>query len=319
MKRLFSFSEKTPMLLEEFQEELPHSLFLDFYGYNVDIYTNSLRLYEHVRRTYVYFVKETYNEGKPQSLFIALDEDASDISSYSHRLFPGRRFRGSLLIPRELGLIYLISKYSNLAYALASLMIQSMALNLSKDFFNVHAAALVKDKKGFLFPGSQHCGKTTLTLELIKKGYKLLSDDLAIINRSSLEVMPFPRALNIREHTLPLVSEFESYLISKSEFRITDETRWFLDLNEFCGSPYVPNRIVFPQINPEKEPRLEPFQKTMAVLELLRHSISPYLPNLPQPDDKSDFETSTQLIANVPTYKLILGTIDEAIELLLSL
>ena len=319
MKRLFPFSERTHALLEEFKGELPYSLFLNFYGYTVVIYTNSQRMYEHLRSIYVYFVKEACDDEESQNLYIALDEGATDISLYSHRLFPGRRFKGSLLIARELGLIYLISKYSNLAYIVANLMIQSMSLCLSKTFFNVHAASLVKGGTGFLFPGSQHCGKTTLTLGLIKKGYRLLSDDFTIIKRSSLEAMPFPRALNIREHTLPLITDFEDHLISKREFRITDETRWFLDLNEFCGSPYVPNRIVFPRLDPGGETRLEPFQKTMAALELLRNGIAPYLPDLPQPDERSAFETCAQLVANAPTFRLSLGSIDEAIELLLSL
>ena len=319
MKRLFPLSGRAQALMREFRGELPYSLFLDFYGYTVGIHTNSQRVHEHFGSIYAYFVREACDEEEPQSTYVAFDEGAADISPYSRRLFPGRRFRGSLLLAGQLGLIYLVSKFSSLAYIVANLMIQSMSLCLSGAFFNLHAASLVRGRTGFLLPGSQRCGKTTLTLSLLKQGFSLLSDDFTIIKRSSLEVMPFPRALNIRKRTLPLISGFEGRLISKRPFVITDERRWFLDMTGFCGPPYVPNRIVFPRLEPGGETRLEPFQKTMATLELLRHGIAPYLPGLPRPDARSAFETGSLLVARAQTYRLALGSADEAVELLMGL
>jgi len=315
MKRIYPLSDKD--LVHAFQEELPLTLFLAFYGYTTCLKTNSQRLYDHICKNYNFFVAEMDTD--PQSLFVVLDEEASDSSDYVQRLFPQRTFTGSLLIADELDLIFVIAKYSNLAYELACLMFQSMVCHLSRDYFNVHAAALVKNGFGFLFPGSQHCGKTTLTLELIKHGYTLLSDDLAIINRKTLEVMPFPRALNIREKSLPLLTGFEKYIVSKREFRIADEKRWFLDLKEFAGSPFVPTTIVFPQLDPGETAALTPFSKTMAALELIRQSMAPYLPNLPQPDDAANFEACTRLVKQASTYTLTVGDINDTIELLLTL
>ncbi|KYK35901.1 MAG: hypothetical protein AYK19_01465 [Theionarchaea archaeon DG-70-1] len=314
MKRIYPLSDKREAVYK-FQNELPYLLGLNFYGYTTWLQTNSERLYDHIHENYSFFVEKT--SAKPQSLFVVLDDKASDISDYFQKLFPLRKFTGSLIIADELDLIFVISTYSNLAYAFACMMFQSMVLHLSKDYFNVHAAALVKGDTGFLFPGSQHCGKTTLTLELIKRGYKLLSDDLAIINRETLEVMPFPRALNIREKTLPLLSGFEKYIVSKREFEIADEKRWFLDLKEFAGSPFVPNIIVFPQLAPAETAALEPFSKTLAVLELIRQSMAPYLPGLPQPDDVSNFEVGARLVQQASTYRLMVGTIEETVDLLL--
>ena len=316
MKRIYPLVRKD--LVKKIRDELPFSLLLDFYGYTSGLYTNSMRLSEHIEKNYTFFVREDL-VNTPDSVFVVLDEGASDISKYFSTLFPDRFFTGSLLIACELDLIFVISKYSNLAYTFACIMFQSMVLHLSPDYFCVHAAALAKDETGFLFPGSQHCGKTTLTLELIKQGYKLLSDDLAIINRETLEVMPFPRALNIREKSLPLVSGFEDYIVSKREFEIADEKRWFLDLKEFAGSPFVPNTIVFPQLEPGEKASLEPFSKTMAVLELIRQNMAPYLPNLPQPDDMSNFEVGSRLVDQASTYSLTVGDITDTIKLLLEL
>ena len=313
MNRIYPLSGKE-VVISEIQEELPLSLQLTFYGHTTSIRTNSERLYDHISRNYHYFLTRGNDSRSP---FVVLDEEASDISPYVRRLFPGRHIAGNLLIAGELDMIFLISGYSNLAYELACIMFQSMVLHLSNHYFNLHAAALVKDSRGILIPGSQHCGKTTLSLELIKHGFRLLSDDLAIIDRKTLEVMPFPRALNIREHSLPLISDFKDHLVSRREFEIADEKRWFLDLKEFSGASFIPTSIIFPQLTPAEAPSLEPFSRTRALLELLRQAMAPFLPGLPQPDDSSNFDVASRLVQHASTYTLKVGDITETIDLLM--
>jgi hypothetical protein len=313
MKRIYPLCGRED-IVSVMEKELPHRVYLTFYGHTTCIKTNSQRLYDHISKTYQYFIT---GENNAQSAFVVLDEETSNTQSSLQKLFPGRSFSGSLLIACELNMIFVTSGYSNLAYELACLMFQSMVLHLSPFYFNLHAAALARDGTGILIPGSQHCGKTTLSLELIKRGFALLSDDLAIIDRKTLAVMPFPRALNIRENTLPLISDFEDRLVSRREFKIADEKRWFLDLKEFSGSSFIPQSIIFPQLTPTETPCLEPFSKTRALLELLRQAMVPYLPGLPQPDDASNFEVASRLVQQASTHTLKVGEIRETIDILL--
>ncbi|MBA7519879.1 hypothetical protein ES705_11967 [subsurface metagenome] len=318
MKRIFSISNSIKDLIKEFESELSFSLFLNFYGHIIEIHTNSIKLFDHFNRIYIYFVNKN-NEKISLSKFYALEENSHEFSSFFHRIFPNRNFRGNLLISEELNLIFLISKYNNLAYTLANFMMQTLALKTSKHYLNIHAATIIKDKTCFLFPGSQHCGKTTISIELIKRGYKLLSDDFSIINRKTLKVLPFPRALNIREDTLPLISKFRNNLISASEFKIAGEKRWFLDLTKFCGELNVPNLIVFLQLNSKKKSKLEQYSKVRAVLDLIGLIISPYLPGLLPSDPQSNLDIIAKLINNGSVYRLTFGDIDNAIDLLLNL
>jgi hypothetical protein len=46
-----------------------------------------------------------------------------------------------------------------------------------KDSILLHAGCLVKDDKGILFLGKSGCGKTTITIALVKKGLNYVSDD----------------------------------------------------------------------------------------------------------------------------------------------
>ena len=313
MKRIYPLSGKKE-ILSHIKDHLSLSLHFTFYGHTSQILTNSQKLYDHFSDNYHYFLTEGSDA---QSSFVVLDEKASDINPFMQQLFPNRHFTGSLLVAEELDMCFLISTYSNYAYELACLLFQSMVLHLSDRYFNVHAAALVQGSTGLLIPGSQHCGKTTLSLELIKRGFNLLSDDLAIIHRETLSVMPFPRALNIREHTLPLVSDFEDHLVSKREFEIADEKRWFLDLKDFSGSSFIPTDIIFPQLTPSQTPHIESFSKTRALLELLRQTMAPFLPGLPQPDDSSNFDVASRLVQQASVYTLKVGDVADTIDVLL--
>jgi hypothetical protein len=66
----------------------------------------------------------------------------------------------------------------------------------------VHAAVLARDSSALLLVGKSGTGKTTLALELVGRGWDYLSDDLAAIDRTSRQVLPFPKPLKIEDAAL---------------------------------------------------------------------------------------------------------------------
>ncbi len=71
--------------------------------------------------------------------------------------------------------------------------------------FLVHAGAVAHRGRALVLLGDSMWGKTTLVLELLRRGFHLLSDDLAAIERSRSRVHAFPRGLQIRPETLELL------------------------------------------------------------------------------------------------------------------
>ncbi|MCP4661271.1 MAG: hypothetical protein GY856_38190 [bacterium] len=61
----------------------------------------------------------------------------------------------------------------------------------------LHAGALEHRGRGVLLAGGSGAGKSTLALELVRRGFKLLSDDVAAIRMSDGVVEPFPRSLGL--------------------------------------------------------------------------------------------------------------------------
>ena len=68
----------------------------------------------------------------------------------------------------------------------------------------IHAGVVSRDGQGVILVADARHGKTTLVLELIRRGFQFLSDEMAALGRADRLVHPFPRSLRIRTGTLQL-------------------------------------------------------------------------------------------------------------------
>lgn len=73
--------------------------------------------------------------------------------------------------------------------------------------FPIHGAALSAEGAGIILAGHSGYGKTTLALELVRRGWRFLSDDVAAIGRSDHLLYPFPKGLGIWPGTRQLIPE----------------------------------------------------------------------------------------------------------------
>jgi hypothetical protein len=73
-----------------------------------------------------------------------------------------------------------------------------------RSHFLIHAGVVSNGRAGIVLAADGGHGKTTLILELIRRGWKFLSDEMAALGRADGRVHPFPRSLRIRPGTLEL-------------------------------------------------------------------------------------------------------------------
>lgn len=69
----------------------------------------------------------------------------------------------------------------------------------------IHAGVVSHNGQGVILVADARHGKTTLVLELIRRGCNFLSDEMAALGRTDRLVHPFPRSLRVRPGTLDLV------------------------------------------------------------------------------------------------------------------
>lgn len=68
----------------------------------------------------------------------------------------------------------------------------------------IHAGVVSRNGRGIIVVADARHGKTTLVLELVRRGFRFLSDEMAALGRTDYKVHPFPRCLRVRPGTLEL-------------------------------------------------------------------------------------------------------------------
>jgi hypothetical protein len=74
----------------------------------------------------------------------------------------------------------------------------------------VHAAVVEKNGRAAILPAPPGSGKSTLTAALVLSGWRLLSDELALIDRRTGLIQPLPRPVSLKNESIPLIREFSA-------------------------------------------------------------------------------------------------------------
>jgi HprK-related kinase A len=69
----------------------------------------------------------------------------------------------------------------------------------------VHAAVVERCGSALLLPGGSGSGKSTLCAALISRGWRLFSDELALIDPASTEIVPLPRPISLKNGAIEAI------------------------------------------------------------------------------------------------------------------
>jgi hypothetical protein len=91
----------------------------------------------------------------------------------------------------------------------------------------VHAGCLSWRDRGVLVLADSFGGKSTLTLAAVMAGLGFLSDDLSAVDMAARELLPFPRAIRLRQSALELVPAFAD-LCHRTTVDTRGDTRYYV-------------------------------------------------------------------------------------------
>jgi HprK-related kinase A len=77
----------------------------------------------------------------------------------------------------------------------------------SHQYLIIHAAVIEKNGYALIMPGTPGSGKSTLCAALIQKGWRLLSDELTLINCLTGFISPIPRPVSLKNESIHLISD----------------------------------------------------------------------------------------------------------------
>ncbi|MDE2429902.1 MAG: HprK-related kinase A [Burkholderiales bacterium] len=145
--------------------------------------------------------------------------------------------------------------------------------NHCHQFAIVHSAVVEKNGKGIIFPGTPGSGKSTLCAALICRGWRLLSDEMALISLNTKQIHPFPRPIGLKNVSIDIIREFGNNLLFGKTIHDTAKG----DVAHLCPpAPSVaaarvsatPFAVVFPRFQQGATLELLPVTKGKTMLQL---------------------------------------------------
>jgi len=155
------------------------------------------------------------------------------------------------------------------------LFIFSFIIPRVKSHFLVHAATMSYQDKVTVITAHSTSGKTTLSVELIKRDISFLSDELAPINRQTHLIDPFPRSIGLRNLVLHHLDTLDSSKIYQAP-NSKGEIKWMIDPEALSpgsvGKSCPCKNVIFLEPQYDEEPNNE-----KQILEITLTRLTPSL------------------------------------------
>lgn len=181
-------------------------------------------------------------------------------------------------------------------------------------FLVFHAGLVARDGRTVVMPGASGQGKSTLTAGLAYGGWRLFSDEFALLRPETFEFHPYPRPVSLKNESISVLGS----RVPQDRFsRIYRDTpkgtiRYLRPPAQSLARSHVPARphlILFPEYNPDAKPTVEEIRKIEA-FALIRGSVV-----------NSDrlgpvaFDTMCRLTEECPVFRLTYRSLDQGIAM----
>jgi hypothetical protein len=143
----------------------------------------------------------------------------------------------------------------------------------------VHSAVVERNGRAMLLPAHPGSGKSTLTAGLVHRGFRLLSDEHAIVRPDDGRIIPIPRPVALKNESIALIRALGPELEFGPTFHDSQKgdvthLRPFEESVRSCEETPEPAFVVFPKFLRGANHGLEPVAKAAAMMELVDNSIN---------------------------------------------
>jgi len=180
------------------------------------------------------------------------------------------------------------------------------------DWLIVHAAVLARGDEAIVLPGPPGSGKSTLAAALMLAGWRLLSDELTLIDLDTLEIPPILRPFSLKNRSIDLIRERGPELVFSPPIEDTAKGR-VCHASPSAASLAGRGRtarlrwLVLPRFGEGRTPEWLVMDRAEGVLELLQHSFNV------QVLGEAAFEVACRAMDGATAFEYRYGALDEAV------
>lgn len=178
-------------------------------------------------------------------------------------------------------------------------------------WLTVHAAVLERDGRAVLLPAPPGSGKSTLCAWLMHQGWRLMSDELALIDPASGQLSASPRPVSLKNESIPLMRErMPDAVIGPLAHDTLKGVVAHLRVNEAslrqAALPAMPRWIVFPRFEKGAPLSAVPRPKPQTLVELASNSFNHHV------HGPRGFERMADIVDGCDAFDLRYSELDEA-------
>jgi HprK-related kinase A len=181
-------------------------------------------------------------------------------------------------------------------------------------YLALHAAVVERNGRAMILPAPPGSGKSTLCAGLINRGWRLLSDELALIDPSDSMLTPIPRPVSLKNDSIDIIKTFAPEVVFSPVVHETVKGRVahmrpHADAVHRSNELARPGWVVLPSYAAGQEARLEPMPKAEALLRMAENSFN-YATH-----GQRGFEVLADIVEQSACFRFSYGDLNEATAL----
>jgi HprK-related kinase A len=177
----------------------------------------------------------------------------------------------------------------------------------------IHAAVVEKNGAAAILPAPPGSGKSTLCAALVSRGWRLLSDELALVRPDTGELVPLPRPVSLKNGSIEVIRKFApdavfSRLVADTVKGTIAHMKPPADSVARAAEPARAAWIIFPKYTAAAAPQLVPVPQARSFLRLAENSFNYSLLGA------AGFNAVAGLVDTTQTYDFTYSSLDDGIE-----
>nr|WP_255719306.1 HprK-related kinase A [Pelomonas sp. P8] len=177
----------------------------------------------------------------------------------------------------------------------------------------LHAACVARDGRAVILPAPPGSGKSTLCAALVNRGWRLLSDELTLVDFDAARVWGLARPVNLKNASIDVIRGFapDAFLTRP----VHDTSKGTVALMappvasvQAGGQPAQPCSMVLPKYEAGAAATLTPMPRGQAFLQIADNAMNYAILG------RQGFETVGELTARCGHFSFRYGNLDEAMQ-----
>jgi HprK-related kinase A len=183
----------------------------------------------------------------------------------------------------------------------------------TNEYLKLHAAAVSRGESAVIMPGIPGAGKSTLCAALGLSGWRILSDEHAMIPPNTTEVVPLCRPVSLKNESIEVIKSFSSKAIfgpvSKETHKgVVAHMKADIQPDSHDTKSLLAKAMIFPRYSRDDPQQLSLRRRTDSFILAAYHSFNYSLLC------EAGFAAMKTLIENVDCYDLVYHDLDWAVQ-----